>query len=89
MWRALFMGIGITLLLLGLECMVIHEAVLADDFSKTTVPAHDPELDLEPPAPVKTPRRIAPPEWAPWSLLSAGAVVVLYSFTVRSGNSGE
>jgi hypothetical protein len=25
---------------------------------------------------------IAPPDWAPWSLLSAGAVVMLYSFTI-------
>ncbi len=25
---------------------------------------------------------VIPPDWAPWSLLGAGAVVVLYSFTV-------
>ncbi|MDZ4821534.1 MAG: hypothetical protein SGJ20_21440 [Planctomycetota bacterium] len=25
---------------------------------------------------------IIPPEWAPWSLMSAGAVVILYSFTI-------
>jgi hypothetical protein len=31
---------------------------------------------------------IVPPEWAPWSLLSAGAVVVLYSFTVPKKMSG-
>jgi len=27
-------------------------------------------------------RELAPPDWAPWSLMSAGAVVVLYSFTL-------
>jgi hypothetical protein len=27
-------------------------------------------------------REVVPPDWAPWSLLGAGAVVVLYSFTV-------
>ena len=27
-------------------------------------------------------RDVVPPEWAPWSLLSAGAVVILYSFTL-------
>ena len=25
---------------------------------------------------------IAPPDWAPWILMSAGAVVILYSFTI-------
>jgi hypothetical protein len=27
-------------------------------------------------------RELVPAEWAPWSLLSAGAVVILYSFTL-------
>jgi hypothetical protein len=25
---------------------------------------------------------VVPPDWAPWSLLAGGAVVVLYSFTL-------
>ena len=25
---------------------------------------------------------IVPPDWAPWSLISAGAVIMLYSFTL-------
>ena len=25
---------------------------------------------------------LAPPDWAPWSLMSTGAVVMLYSFTL-------
>lgn len=31
---------------------------------------------------------IVPPEWAPWSLLSAGAVVILYSFTIPKKMAG-
>jgi hypothetical protein len=27
-------------------------------------------------------REVVPPDWAPWSLLAGGAVVVLYSFTL-------
>ena len=27
-------------------------------------------------------REINPPDWAPWSLISAGAVVIIYSFTI-------
>lgn len=25
---------------------------------------------------------IVPPEWAPWSLMAGGAVVILYTFTI-------
>jgi hypothetical protein len=25
---------------------------------------------------------VVPPDWAPWSMLAAGAVVMLYSFTI-------
>ena len=25
---------------------------------------------------------VTPPDWAPWSLMAGGAVVVLYSFTI-------
>lgn len=31
---------------------------------------------------IQTSRDVIPPDWAPWSLLGTGAVVVLYSFTV-------
>ena len=31
---------------------------------------------------------IVPPEWAPWSLMATGAVVVLYSFTIPSRARG-
>jgi hypothetical protein len=27
-------------------------------------------------------REISPPDWAPWTLMSGGAVVMLYSFTL-------
>jgi hypothetical protein len=27
-------------------------------------------------------REVAPPDWAPWSLLGGGAIVMLYSFTI-------
>lgn len=71
MWRAFFLAVGISLCILGAEAMVLHKAVLAAEKS--------PEKQMVSPA---KPREIKPPEWAPWSLLSAGAVVVLYSFTI-------
>jgi hypothetical protein len=77
MWRALFLAIGIYLMILGAECMVIDKAVMA---------APPPgELGLTQPT---GPRDVVPPEWAPWSLMSAGAVVVLYSFTIPKRVAG-
>lgn len=35
-----------------------------------------------PPAPLAS-RDIEPPEWAPWSLLSSGAVIILYALTIN------
>ena len=74
MWRALFLSIGITSCIVGLECLVVDKAVLAasDDsaamgLANRMAPSY---------------REIEPPEWAPWSLMSAGAVTILYSFTI-------
>jgi hypothetical protein len=33
-------------------------------------------------------REISPPDWAPWSLLGTGAVVMLYSFTIPQRVNG-
>jgi hypothetical protein len=77
MWRAFFLAIGINLVLWGLECLVVEKAVLAGEAkpAEASVGAYLAE-------PVRPAREITPPEWAPWSLLSSGAVVILYSFTL-------
>lgn len=62
MWRALFLAVGMFLLVLGLECLVIDQATISN--------------------PEKGVTTVAPPEWVPWSLISAGAVTMLYSFTL-------
>jgi len=42
----------------------------------------------DPSKPQSTWREVAPPEWAPWSLLGTGAVVMLYSFTIPQRVNG-
>jgi len=69
MMRAFFLALGIYAFILGLECLVLDKAVL-----------YSSRDGLGQAAPIL--REVFPPEWAPWSLLSAGAVVVLYSFTL-------
>jgi hypothetical protein len=76
MWRAVFLALGITLCILGGECLVVEKAVLAQ--SDTSPP---PQSSFLAPT-TQDAREIKPPEWAPWSLLSGGAVILLYSYTV-------
>lgn len=72
MWRSLFLALGAVACILGAEALVLDKAVLRSKAPTTTGVMADPSAR----------REIVPPEWAPWSLLSAGAVTMLYSFTV-------
>jgi hypothetical protein len=78
MWRGFFLAVGITSCILGAECLVFERAVLASP-SQPSTPAAIGSYSEQPAAGGK---EFVPPEWAPWSLLSAGAVVILYSFTI-------
>ena len=71
MWRALFIALGFYCCLLGVECLLLEKAVLANH--KTTAPGAGLTARQ---------RDLVPPDWAPWSLLSAGAVTMLYTFTI-------
>lgn len=74
MWRAVFLAIGIYAFLLGVECLVIDKAVL--------VPSKDASTRAFASRTTTVYRELTPPEWAPWSLMSGGAVMMLYSFTI-------
>ncbi len=74
MMRAFFLAIGLSTFILGLECLVIDKAVLAPQGGG---PASSMVQEVAPAV-----REVTPPDWAPWSLLSGGAVVMLYSFTI-------
>jgi hypothetical protein len=79
MWRALFLALGAYAVIAGVECLVCDKALLAahnQSASQGLIPNPTAASDA-----VKR-REIVPPEWAPWSLLSGGAVTMLYSFTI-------
>lgn len=73
MWRSFFLALGAYCCLLGVEALAIEKAVVKTTPSQARSATRD----------------VIPPDWAPWSLLGTGAVVVLYSFTVpqRVGSS--
>lgn len=66
MFRSLFLALGVYSFLLGIEALAIDRAVLKKPES----------------SPAAQQKVVVPPEWAPWSLMSSGAVVVLYSFVL-------
>ena len=78
MWRSFFLGVGIYLVLLGGQSLLVDRATLrihedaAVEGSDTVGPA----------------KTLTPPPWAPWTLLSTGAVTCIYSFTLPKRPGG-
>jgi hypothetical protein len=66
MWRSFFLAIGAYCCLLGVEALAVEKAVVKVDGA----------------GPNAATREFIPPDWAPWTLLGTGAVVMLYSFTI-------
>jgi hypothetical protein len=81
MWRALFLAIGIYMCILGAECLAVERFEMAQESAAETGGA---TLFGSPPAATAT-RDIEPPEWAPWSFLSVGTVIILYALTINRG----
>jgi hypothetical protein len=75
MWRAFFLGIGIYLMIAGGECLTVDRVFWRN--AAEPAPAAVPFVKA-----VSRPKDVAPEPWLPWCLLSTGAVVCLYSFTI-------
>ena len=84
MWRAFFTAVGITLCILGGECLLLEKANLNLPNKKkpeqTGSYLQIPYLQATSTTPDSQDLKL--PDWAPWTLLSAGTVIVLYSMTV-------
>ena len=77
MLRAFFLAMGISTCIYGAECLVVDRFVLAGEVKPAAAAGSFNA------SPAKPAREIKPPEWAPWSLLASGALVVLYSLAMR------
>ena len=82
MWRAFFLGIGVYLMIAGAECLAVDRVVWR------TTPDPAPTM-LSFTKPAQKPKDFPPAPWVPWSLLSTGAVVCLYSFTIPKRMVGK
>lgn len=75
MWRAFFISLGIYGCLLGAQCLVVDKVTLNKKVpAAATFPGSSPTMKN---------KELALPEWAPWSLMSTGAVTLIYSFTLK------
>ncbi len=86
MWRAFFLAIGLFLIIFGLECLAVERIHLRiHDDPPPSSGLFDSEAKTGPA------KQFAPAPWMPWSILSSGAVVCLYSFTIprRMGGGGK
>lgn len=82
MWRALFLALGIYTAMLGLQGLAVEKAILADVNNPFTARrAEKRTVSL-------ANREVTPEQWVPWSLLSGGAVLLLYAITLPRRNSG-
>ena len=80
MWRSFFIALGLAAAILGGELLAIDKATF-------TLPAEEtiqqrPLMNSVHEA-IHT-KDFVPPEWAPWTLLSVGIVVVLYSSSLTA-----
>jgi len=72
MWRSFFLAVGAYCCLLGVEALAVEKAV----------------VKVSPTNPQSAVREVIPPDGAPWLMLGAGAVVVLYSFSIPQRVNG-
>src|SRR5690349_11838211 len=83
MWRAFFLSFGIFLCVMGLECLLMEKAVLAGGRTQATYTTASYGGASYGTSPLAQGREVTPPEWAPWSLLSVGAITIIYSRTLK------
>ena len=81
MWRSFFLASGVYLILLGAECLGVQKFVLKEQQPVAQQPDRAYLLGGDEPQ-VAARKELVPPPWAPWSLMSTGAVVCLYSFSI-------
>lgn len=79
MWRTLFIAFGVMAIILGFECLVIDSASFYSTQETSTVDFLNPAG-----TPGPTTKEWRPGEWMPWTVLSLGAITVVYAFTLPS-----
>ena len=99
MWRALFLALGITAILVGGQLFFVEQLEIkrirggkgpaitnnANGFQNSPFQ----QASWQQPGVSQKPKTVLfrPKDWMPWSLLAAGAIVVIYTFTLPKRSS--
>ena len=85
MLRSFFLAAGIFVCILGAECLAVEKVVLK---LRDPPPASmNPFTDAEK---AQGPQKVlVPAEWVPFSLMAAGAITIIYSFTLPRWVKGD
>jgi len=89
--RNQFFLAGVLVLLLGIQFRMVDSFVLNPQFAKMISkkqrrPVATASFSIQALMPVKTPapaRKVNPPDWIGWALLTVGSVLVLHAITMR------
>ena len=91
--RNQYFMLGLVVLMLGIQMRIVDSVVLSEDVSRvlatrfkkgSTAENTALAVALKAPEPLTRPmRRIKPPEWLGWSLISIGSVLILHSLVLK------
>ncbi|MFN7629460.1 MAG: hypothetical protein ACK5PZ_21760 [Pirellula sp.] len=87
MWRAFFCAIGIVLIIFGIECLAIDNAVFVAGVIDDPAAAQGGGGWFQSAQQSGSERVFKPTEWFPWSLLAMGSIVLLYSVSLQQNPS--
>ncbi len=89
MGRPLCFALGLTVFLFGAECLVLEKAVL----KSRSEPGFDPiaytgiNQLVGRESPLGANKEFVPKEWMPWTFMGAGAVAMIYTFTLGKSSA--
>ena len=94
--RNQFFLAGVLVLLLGIQFRMVDSFVLNPEFAKMIAkkqnrPVATASFSIQAILPTKAPapaRKVRPPDWLGYSLLSVGAVLILHSMAMRKPEGG-
>jgi hypothetical protein len=73
------MAVGISACIFGAQCLAVERFELVGQGAS----AKPEPVSLFGTPPAAAPRELKPAEWVPWSLISGGAIAILYSMAMR------
>ena len=99
MWRAIFLALGITLIVVGGQFFMVDQMEIKRVRRPRIVTTPPGQVENSPfqqasfkgkSSPAASPTVIfRPKDWMPWSLLAVGSIVLIYTFTIPRRSYSE